>query len=117
MLGGISTHREFAAAGCPDGEIYAQGVVEVTGEPDATMAIAKGIDERVREKARKGEWHPLHVAGVRFNLFPPLYMLRSYFVVLIRFFGGDAVCDGEDALGAGPAESYWRRAYGDGTFR
>ncbi|KAJ7889732.1 putative asparagine synthase [Mycena leptocephala] len=63
MLGGISTHREFAAAGCPDGEIYAQGVLEVAGEPDATMAIAKGIDERVREKARKGEWHPLHVAG------------------------------------------------------
>jgi hypothetical protein len=48
MLGGISTHREFAAAGCPDGEIYERGVLAVAGEPDATMAIAKGIDERVR---------------------------------------------------------------------
>ncbi|KAJ7151283.1 hypothetical protein C8R43DRAFT_485210 [Mycena crocata] len=43
MLGGISTHREFAAVGCPGEEIHTSAVHERTGELDVTMSIAEGI--------------------------------------------------------------------------
>ncbi|KAJ7776969.1 putative asparagine synthase [Mycena maculata] len=63
MLGGISTHRAFVAAGMPTGEPYNAAVLAVTGEPDCTGAIAEGVDARVREKATSGQWHPFHVAS------------------------------------------------------
>ncbi|KAJ7456252.1 putative asparagine synthase [Mycena galericulata] len=63
MLGGISTHRAFVAAGMPTAEPYSAAVLAVTGAPDCTGAIAEGIDARVREKAVSGEWHPFHVAS------------------------------------------------------
>ncbi|KAJ6529494.1 putative asparagine synthase [Mycena vulgaris] len=63
MLGGISTHRAFVAAGMPTAEPYNAAVLAVTGEPDCTGAIADGVDARVREKAASGQWHPFHVAS------------------------------------------------------
>jgi asparagine synthase (glutamine-hydrolysing) len=66
MLGGISSHRAFVAAGMPTAEPYSAAVLAVTGEPDCTGAIADGIDARVREKATSGQWHPYHVASVSF---------------------------------------------------
>ncbi|KAJ7443533.1 putative asparagine synthase [Mycena latifolia] len=63
MLGGISTHRAYAAATSAGPEVYNAAVLEFTGGPDVTRAIAEGIDARVREKAVSGEWHPLHVAS------------------------------------------------------
>ncbi|KAJ7609193.1 putative asparagine synthase [Mycena polygramma] len=63
MLGGISAHRAFVAAGMPTAEPYNAAVIALTGEPDCTGAFAEGIDARVREKAVSGEWHPFHVAS------------------------------------------------------
>ncbi|KAJ7867791.1 putative asparagine synthase [Mycena leptocephala] len=63
MLGGISSHRAFVAAGMPTAEPYSAAVLAVTGDPDCTGAIADGIDARVREKATSGQWHPYHVAS------------------------------------------------------
>ncbi|KAJ6541460.1 putative asparagine synthase [Mycena capillaripes] len=63
MLGGISTHRAFVAAGMPTAEPYNAAVLAFTGEPDCTGAIADGVDARVRQKAASGEWHPFHVAS------------------------------------------------------
>ncbi|KAJ7132679.1 putative asparagine synthase, partial [Mycena filopes] len=63
MLGGISTHRAFAAAGMPTQKPYKESLLAVTGDPDGTGAIADYVDPRVREKATTGEWHPFHVAS------------------------------------------------------
>ncbi|KAJ7167149.1 putative asparagine synthase [Mycena crocata] len=63
MLGGISSHRAFVAAGTPTAEPYTAAVLAVTGEPDCTGAIADGLDARVREKATSGQLHPFHVAS------------------------------------------------------
>ncbi|KAJ7652214.1 putative asparagine synthase [Mycena rosella] len=63
MLGGISTHRAYIAAGFAGAEVYTSAVLAVAGELDGTLAIADGIDARVRESAVHGEWHPLDVAS------------------------------------------------------
>ncbi|KAJ7608212.1 putative asparagine synthase [Roridomyces roridus] len=63
MLGGISTHRAFVAAGMPTAEPYSTALRSVTGDPDCTGVLAEGVDPRVREKAVSGQWHPFHVAS------------------------------------------------------
>ncbi|KAJ7639703.1 putative asparagine synthase [Mycena polygramma] len=63
MLGGISTHRAYAAAGVAGAEFYNSDVLAVTGDPDATLAMAEGIDARVRANAVSGKWHPLSIAS------------------------------------------------------
>ncbi|KAJ7621747.1 putative asparagine synthase [Mycena polygramma] len=62
MLGGISTHRGYAAAGSAGPEVYNSSALAVAGLPDVPRAIAEGIDPRVRDKAVSGQWHPLNVA-------------------------------------------------------
>ncbi|KAJ7749732.1 asparagine synthase, partial [Mycena metata] len=68
MLGGISTHCAYAAAGNAGAEVYNLLALAVTGSPDVPRAIAEGISPSVREKAVSGEWHPLNVASVRLDL-------------------------------------------------
>ncbi|KAJ6454501.1 putative asparagine synthase [Mycena vitilis] len=63
MLGGISTHRAYAAAGVAGAEFYNRDVLAVTGDPDATLIMAEGIDARVRANAVSGKWHPLSIAS------------------------------------------------------
>ncbi|KAJ6608829.1 putative asparagine synthase [Mycena sp. CBHHK59/15] len=63
MLGGVSTHRAYVAAGSAGAEVYNSTALAMTGAPDVTRAIAEGIDPRVREKAVSGKWHPLNVAS------------------------------------------------------
>ncbi|KAJ6570332.1 putative asparagine synthase [Mycena sp. CBHHK59/15] len=67
MLGGVSTHRAYVAAGSAGAEVYNSTALAMTGAPDVTRAIAEGIDPRVREKAVSGKWHPLNVASVILN--------------------------------------------------
>ncbi|KAJ7128036.1 putative asparagine synthase [Mycena epipterygia] len=63
MLGGISTHRAYAAAGSAGAEVYNITALTVVGWPDVPRTIAEGIDPSVREKAISGQWHPLSVAS------------------------------------------------------
>ncbi|KAJ7132680.1 putative asparagine synthase [Mycena filopes] len=63
VLGGISSHRAFVAAGMPNRDPFKESLLAVTGDPDCTGAMADHIDPRVRERATKGEWHPFHVAS------------------------------------------------------
>ncbi|KAJ7811065.1 putative asparagine synthase [Mycena olivaceomarginata] len=63
MLGGISSHRAYAAAATAGAELFNPTALTVAGEPDVARAIAEGLDPRVREMAISGEWHPLHVAS------------------------------------------------------
>ncbi|KAJ7982943.1 putative asparagine synthase [Mycena polygramma] len=46
MLGGISTHRAYAAAGSAGPEVYNSSALAVAGSPDVPRAIAEGIDPR-----------------------------------------------------------------------
>ncbi|KAJ7261481.1 asparagine synthase-domain-containing protein, partial [Mycena rebaudengoi] len=63
MLGGISAHRAYAAAGSAGAEVYNNRTLVVTGLPDVPRTTAEGISPSVRGKAVSGEWHPLNVAS------------------------------------------------------
>lgn len=64
MLGGIGTHRLFAAAGTAGPEVYNTMALATAGHPDSTRAMADNVDARVRDKAMSGEWHSLNIASV-----------------------------------------------------
>ncbi|KZP16702.1 putative asparagine synthase [Athelia psychrophila] len=61
MLGGICSHRLYASM-TPPGEIFLPTLLQKTGQPDGTRAVAEGFDGRVRHNAQSGHWHSLHTA-------------------------------------------------------
>ncbi|KAJ7779716.1 putative asparagine synthase [Mycena metata] len=63
MLGGISTHRAYAAAVMAGPDVYSAAALAITGEPDGALNIAEGTPPPIREKAVSGQWHPLNVAS------------------------------------------------------
>ncbi|KAF7349691.1 Asparagine synthetase domain-containing protein [Mycena sanguinolenta] len=63
MLGGISAHRAYAAAGSAGAELYNPRAIAVAGVPDVPRAIAEGINPSIRKKAVSGKWHPLNIAS------------------------------------------------------
>lgn len=63
MLGGICSHRMYASM-TPPGEIFPRTLLQRTGQPDGTRAVAEGFDGRVRHNAQSGHWHSLHTALV-----------------------------------------------------
>lgn len=80
MLGGICSHRMYASM-TPPGEIFPPVLLQKTGQPDGTRAVAEGFDGRVRYNAQSGHWHSLHTALVN-----PLFQRRFQFALTGKWF-------------------------------
>ncbi|EEB89311.1 hypothetical protein MPER_12605 [Moniliophthora perniciosa FA553] len=61
MLGGISTHRNFASLGLDD-SIFSAAALNQVPLRDRCLTVAEGLSPVARDKMSSGQWHPLHSA-------------------------------------------------------